>query len=129
MKTKNVTVQESVPSSTRYFYGRSLQDLMFEVTQMFMPDLHFNPNDLQEVKIIPVHPKQFKLGWDFYEDGVKICTIRYEAQDEKNGNNNVCWLDWYDTYGCSFRDLYEGTFGIPEWVETDEDEDLFFEAA
>lgn len=129
MKTKNGTVKETVTSCTRYFYGRSLHDLMFEVTQMLMPNLFSNPNNSQEVKIIPVHPKPFKLGWVFYVDGVKICTLRYEALDERNGNNNVCWLDWYDTYECSFRELYECSFCFPEWVETDEDEDLFFKAA
>lgn len=126
MKKTKREKQVRVP---RYFVGSSLQDLLFEITQLLTPDLFFDKNPHQ-VKIIPVHPKPYKMWWEFYVNDVKICTVCYEAQDEKYGTNNMCWLKWYNDFqGYCLRELYDREGLIPEWVETDEDEDEFFKAA
>ena len=111
-------------SNKRYFEGRLLGDLMFEVTQLVLE--MGEDSDSGDIKIIPSHPKPFCLGWMFYLDGYLVCQIFLEAQDKAHGMDNLSWLEWYDTRDGDFlEDHYVPTFGFPEWVETEEDEDLF----
>ncbi|HEY5122106.1 MAG TPA: hypothetical protein VIK14_00060 [Ignavibacteria bacterium] len=114
----------------RYFVGRPLQDLIFEITKMFVPDYDGDNSFHPKLTIVPVNPKPFKLWWEFYFGNNKICTICCEAQDERNGTNNLCWLEWYDKrYGSFFYELYASEIGLPDWFETEEHEREFFKTA
>lgn len=123
---KNIKKEKQV-RAPRYFVGRRFQDLMVEISQLFLPALWEEVENPPQIKIIPVNPLPYKLWWEFYADDVKICTICYEAQDEENGTNNISWLEWYTNFqDTSIREFYDRAELIPEWVETDEDEDKFF---
>jgi hypothetical protein len=120
-KEKN---QEIVP---RYFVGRPLQDLIFEITKMFVPDYDRDKSFQPKVTIVPVNPKPSKLGWEFYFGNNKICTICCEAQDERNGTDNLCWLEWSNKrYGFFFEELYASEVGFPDMYKTKKDEIEFF---
>ena len=113
-------------TDNRYFVGSNLGDLIFEITQILIEVGENEKPPNNKVKIVPLHPKPFKLWWEFYNGDVKICTIRYEAQDT-GGTTNLCWLEWHNDYnGSGLEELYISSIGFPEWVETDEDEELFF---
>ena len=101
------------------------------MTQIFVDiDNNSNESSLEKITIVPVHPKPFKLWWEFYCGDLKICTIKYEAQDERNGFDNESWLEWHNNFhNCFLEELYVTNIGYPEWVETEEDEDEFFRAA
>jgi hypothetical protein len=127
MKAKN---EKSVKRAPRYFLGSTIQDLMFDFTQAFVDIGIKNDSTKEKITIIPVHPKPYKLWWEFYAGDFKICTICYEAQDERTGLNNECWLEWYgDSKGIFLEELYYSCIGLPDWVETEEDEEEFFRAA
>ncbi len=115
-------------SERRFFIGESLGTLMFQITQLVLEIYEDKePSAPQKVKIIPVEPKPFKLWWEFYVNDYLVCKICYEAQDELNGTDDLCWLEWYDFRDRHFLSDYTASFGYPEWVETEEDEYLFWE--
>ena len=114
-------------AASRYFVGRTLEDLMFEITQI-LTSFSDEETSVEKVIIKPVNPEPFKLWWEFYSGETKICTIKMEAQD-LNGNHNLTWLEWHNDFdNTCFEELYISCFGFPDWVETDEDEEEFFKA-
>ncbi len=78
-------------SERRYFIGQSLENLMFEITQLvFGIYKDEEPTAPHKFKIIPVKPKPFKLWWKFYVNDYFVCKICYESQDELNGTDDLC---------------------------------------
>ena len=129
MKTKNVTAGEISTSFKTYYVGKSLERLMLAATEMLMPNVDFG-EPAKEIKIIPAKNESLRLLWEFYANNEKVCTLCYENTNKFSYTNNFCWIEWHTPYDASFRKMYERQFGIiPDRVEADENDDLFFEVA
>ncbi len=108
-------------SDNLYFLGQNLGHLMFEITQLVFAV--YPPGS--EIKIVPVEPEPFNLWWEFHVDDYCVCKIRFEVKDKYHPDDNLCWLEWYDERDDDFLEHYVSTFGYPDWVKTEEDEELF----
>jgi hypothetical protein len=130
MKTKNVTAQETTTIYPSYFAGSSIHDLMVKTTHILMTDSHFGEPYKVKLKIIPVHhPDKYTMGWVFKIGKVKLCTINFMEFETVNGKYNGCFLVWHIHFDVHFADLYKRVYGLPEWVKTKNDEDMFFRVA